>query len=726
MNRVKGRYFDQLEKNGHRDRIEDLDRFADLGIRTLRYPVLWEKVQRESRESFDWAWSDERLARMQELEISPIIGLLHHGSGPRWTDLLDPEFPLKFAAYALAVAQRYPWIDAFTPINEPLTTARFSGLYGHWYPHGRDEATFHKILFNEIEGTILAMEAIRSVNPAAKLIQTEDLGKVFSTPLLRYQADFENERRWLSFDLLSGRFTEKSFLWKFITETPGADRKQLDRIVSRGGCSPDTYGINYYITSERFLDEDLDCHPPETHGGNFFHKYADVAAVRVRPEGLIGSEALVMETYERYRGPVAITEVHVGCTREEQLRWLMEEWHTGLRLQEKGVPILAVTTWALLGAFDWNSLVTREAGTYEPGAFDARSTPPRLTAIGRACQALCGKGDFTHPVLDVVGWWRRSERFLRARKARPRGWNARSLLILGGEGSLGRTLGHLCNLRGLPHQLLSRHEANICHAESIARAVDKYRPWAVINAAAYTHIDAAESEQRQCFAVNTQGASSAAGVCRRAGLPFATLSSDLVFDGEKDGAYDEEDATRPLSAFGLSKERAEQEVTCRYPQALILRTASLFGPWSLPRFLGSVLRNRGMTTVPAGNMSPTYIPDLGHALLDLLIDGESGIWHLANHGKLSWTDFVRIVCEAANIPSPTMRVASRGSLPARRPLHSVLCSRRGSLMPTLESAFSRFRNEVVPLSLPEAHRYASIHFDPFLTAGSQLSCVPSC
>ena len=162
VNRVGDRYYDQLEKSGHLTRIEDLQKFADLGIRTLRYPVLWEKVQAKSPDHFDWTWSDQRLGKLQELQISPIVGLVHHGSGPRWTNLLDPEFPHKFAAYALQVALRYPWIDAYTPINEPLTTARFSGLYGHWYPHGKDEATFHKILFNEIEGTILAMEAIRS------------------------------------------------------------------------------------------------------------------------------------------------------------------------------------------------------------------------------------------------------------------------------------------------------------------------------------------------------------------------------------------------------------------------------------------------------------------------------------------------------------------------------------------------------------------------------------
>ena len=92
----------------------------------------------------------------------------------------------------------------YTPVNEPLSTARFSGLYGHWYPHGRDSLTWARILLTECRAVVLAMRAIREVNPTAQLVQTEDLGKAYSTPALAYQAEFENERRWLSFDLLCG------------------------------------------------------------------------------------------------------------------------------------------------------------------------------------------------------------------------------------------------------------------------------------------------------------------------------------------------------------------------------------------------------------------------------------------------------------------------------------------------------------------------------------------
>src|SRR4051812_15741 len=203
--RVGRRVADQLDLTGHRQRKGDIERIASLGVSAVRYPVLWEHVAPDGLARADWRWADERLARLRELGVRPIVGLLHHGSGPRDTSLLDPAFPARLARYARAVAERYPWVEDFTPINEPLTTARFSGLYGLWYPHARDDRSFVAALLNQLRATRLAMRAIREVTPGARLVQTEDLGACHSTPRLAYQAEFENERRWLTFDLLCGR-----------------------------------------------------------------------------------------------------------------------------------------------------------------------------------------------------------------------------------------------------------------------------------------------------------------------------------------------------------------------------------------------------------------------------------------------------------------------------------------------------------------------------------------
>ena len=200
------------------------------------------------------------------------------------------------------MAARYPWIEAYTPVNEPLTTARFSGLYGHWYPHGRDARTFARVLINQCRAVILAMQAIRDVNSTARLVQTEDLGKTFSTPTLAYQADFENERRWLTWDLSVGQVGRQHPLWGYLRAV-GISEAELGWFLDHP-CPPDIVGVNYYVTSERFLDERLEHYPESCHGGNGRHRYADVEAVRACAGGLAGLATLLGEAWHRYRRPM--------------------------------------------------------------------------------------------------------------------------------------------------------------------------------------------------------------------------------------------------------------------------------------------------------------------------------------------------------------------------------------------------------------------------------------
>src|SRR5688572_9571920 len=313
LNRVHERYSDQIERSGHAGRLEDLERFASLGIKALRYPVLWERVAPSSLDRPDWSWTDERLERMSALGIRPIAGLLHHGSGPRYTSLLDPHFPELLARYARMVAERYPWITDYTPVNEPLTTARFSALYGVWYPHRRSTRDFVRALLQQVRGIALAMRAIREINPAARLIQTEDGGRSYGTWITRSQAAFENHRRWLTFDLLTGRVDAAHPLYRFLIAA-GATAPELGRLRDRA-IAPAIVGLNYYTTSDRFLDHRLNRYPAALHGGNGRIRYADAEAVRARPRGIAGHRALLIEAWRRYRIPVALTEVHLGCTR---------------------------------------------------------------------------------------------------------------------------------------------------------------------------------------------------------------------------------------------------------------------------------------------------------------------------------------------------------------------------------------------------------------------------
>ena len=168
INRIGDDFKDQLQYSGHYERPGDIKAIADLGIKTIRYPVLWEKHQPYKNKEINWQWTDGQLSTIRALAMRPIVGLVHHGSGPAFTNLLDPEFPYLLASYAYEVANRYPWIKYYTPVNEPLTTARFSGLYGLWYPHHKTELSFYRMLLNQLKGTVLCMKAIRSVNPSAR------------------------------------------------------------------------------------------------------------------------------------------------------------------------------------------------------------------------------------------------------------------------------------------------------------------------------------------------------------------------------------------------------------------------------------------------------------------------------------------------------------------------------------------------------------------------------
>ena len=278
---------DQVCETGHHARgTSDLDRITGLGITTLRYPVLWERVAAGG--DTGWAWHDRQLGHLRRSGVTVIAGLMHHGSGPAETNLLDPHFAEKLAAYADTVAERYPFITAWTPVNEPLTTARFSCLYGYWYPHVRDEGAFLLTLVNQCRGILLATRALRRRCPDAQFVHTEDIGRVFSTPPLARQARYENERRW---------------------------------------------------------------------------------------------------------------------------RWLMEAWTATSALRGEGIPIQAVTAWALFGLVDWDSLLRERRGRLEPGAFDTRIDPPRPTEIAAALEALAREGCYLDSCLEQPGWWRRDDRF---------------------------------------------------------------------------------------------------------------------------------------------------------------------------------------------------------------------------------------------------------------------------------------------------------------------------
>ncbi len=519
VNRVGGRFFDQLERSGHDARPSDLSAFADLGIRAIRYPVLWERVAPARLESADWSWTDDRLARLRDLDIRVIAGLTHHGSGPRHTSLVHPTFATELAAYARQVAQRYPWIDDYTPVNEPLTTARFSGLYGLWYPHGRDDATFARALVNQCRAVSLAMQAIREVNPRARLVQTEDLGRTYATPSLTAMADFYNDRRWLSLDLLCGRVTADHPLHDALLEWGiGVDELQWQ---ARHPCPPDVIGVNHYASSDRYLDDAVDRYEGWICGVTPQGvPFVDLEAVRGCADAATDAASLLEAVWDRYGLPVAITEAHLGATREEQLRWLQQMWDGAAALRARGVDVQAVTVWALLGSFDWNVLVTEQNGAYEPGPLDVRSSPPRRTALGALVRDLAaGRSRADDPLLHLPGWWQRPQRLYRPEQRAAHGpppavhADRRPLLIVGADSPLGVAVSRACEMRGIPWQAAAAPRGE--DGQGLDRVVAAQQPWAVVDATTFGNLGLDGVTDVPCGLRDAVAARVLAQVCRR-------------------------------------------------------------------------------------------------------------------------------------------------------------------------------------------------------------------
>jgi dTDP-4-dehydrorhamnose reductase len=412
INRVRDEYYDQLDFTGHYHRTDDIERLASLGISRLRYPLLWEIHQQDYQGEVNLKWAQRQMERIRSFNIDPIVGLVHHGSGPAFTDLLNDNFAPGLAFYARRVAEAFPWVEYYVPVNEPLTTARFSGLYGFWYPHMKDGLSCFRMLLNQLKAVVLAMREIRKVNPKAKLIQTEDLSKTYSGAVLQYQADFENHRRWLTFDFLCGKVNREHPLWSYMRWL-GLTEKELFYFQDNP-CTPDICGFNHYLTSERYLDDELEFYPPHLHGGNERNRYVDTEAIRIEHGHPSGLSVLLSEAWQRFRLPTALTEVFLSCTPDEQVRWLDDVRRQCLSVKDAhpDFDFRAITYWALLGEFGWNRLVTSPDGEYECGAFDIRSDIPTETLSAEYIREVTAGRNFENDWLQQNGWWRHAGRLL--------------------------------------------------------------------------------------------------------------------------------------------------------------------------------------------------------------------------------------------------------------------------------------------------------------------------
>lgn len=254
--------------------------------------------------------------------------------------------------------------------------------------------------------------------------------------------------------------------------------------------------------------------------------------------------------------------------------------------------------------------------------------------------------------------------------------------VIGTQGQLARSLAELSG-DDAAITCIGRPLLDLAEPETVAAALDELPADIVVNAAAYTAVDRAESEAGLAFAINRDGAAAVAEVCARRNLPLIHLSTDYVFDGARSGAWREADTCNPQSVYGASKLAGEQAVLAAFPAAVILRTAWLHSPFGT-NFVRTMLRLSAerdrLRVVADQHGSPTYAPDLAVAILAMArrLAGTrdtalSGIFHLAGSGETTWH----------GLAVTTMAMAQRGILvdpistadyptPVTRPANSVL------------------------------------------------------
>ena len=260
------------------------------------------------------------------------------------------------------------------------------------------------------------------------------------------------------------------------------------------------------------------------------------------------------------------------------------------------------------------------------------------------------------------------------------------VMITGGHGQLGRALGRAAWPAGTELLLLSRQDCDLADEGSIAAALVKADPDIVINAAAYTNVEKAEAEHGPAMQINASGAAMLAGFCALGEIPFFQISTDFVFDGEKDGPYTVDDPVNPLCIYAASKVAGEQSVLQMNPLAVIVRTSWLCGPDSR-NFMTTMLRlarDRDSLSVVADQQGqPTFTDDLAAALVALaqhfMAQPDAGgvILHCSNAGPTTWHGFASaIVSEAAKQGWPDKPVHPVGTAEyptkARRPKNSCL------------------------------------------------------
>jgi len=256
------------------------------------------------------------------------------------------------------------------------------------------------------------------------------------------------------------------------------------------------------------------------------------------------------------------------------------------------------------------------------------------------------------------------------------------VLVLGRKGQVAAALAEASWPAGVEILRRGREAIDLAQPESAQAAIRQLHPDLVVNAAAFTAVDLAESEQASAFAINRDGAAAAAAACAHLGAPLIHLSTDYVFDGRKQGAYVEDDAVNPLSVYGKSKEAGERAVRAALPAHVILRTSWIYAPTGRNFVLSMLARaekGEALRIVSDQQGCPTAASEIARAVLAVaqrLLSGSGtfGTFHFCGAGSTSWYGFAEAIFDSANVKRPQLTAISTRDYPtpARRPANSVL------------------------------------------------------
>ncbi len=357
---------DQMEVCGHYKHWKtDFDCVEEMGIRFLRYgPPLHTTFLGPGR--YDWTFADEVFAELRRRDLVPIVDLCHFGV-PDWIgDFQNTDFPVQFEAYARAFAERFPWVQLYTPVNEMFICATFSARYGWWNEQGTTDRTFVTALTNVVRANVLAMQSILKVRPDAIFIQSESSEYFHAeNPAAIGPAELLNSMRFLSLDLnYAHRVDSDMYEYLFDNGMSYEDYHFFMNSRLKHHC---ILGNDYYWTNE--------------------HRVSADGSTRAAGE-IFGYSEITRQYYDRYHLPVMHTETNLneGPNGDEAVNWLWKEWANVLRVRNDGVPTVGFTWYSLTDQVDWDTALREQNGRINPlGLYDLDR---RIRAVGRSYKQL--------------------------------------------------------------------------------------------------------------------------------------------------------------------------------------------------------------------------------------------------------------------------------------------------------------------------------------------------